>query len=133
MPLLAGRKKLFFAAVVVWAVLLAFFSLVPHKTLWRLAPSEDLHNLAHLLAYAVLAYFVCFWLRFRRWFFGRHANLVWTAVFGFVLTIVWGGVTELLQLLRTDRYTDFKDWAVDNAGAALGVLLFFFVRKLRKQ
>ena len=83
----------------------------------RLLAVQGSDKVAHLAAYAVLAFLLarCVALR-RQLTLGRYGAVLLTV-------ILYGAVDELLQPL-SGRRTEFADWLADAVGALLGLIAF---------
>lgn len=127
---LKKRKRRLLIISTLWASLLLFLSVAPGKS-FVLVPFDIWMTFAHAIAYGVLAFFLCLYLRFKRSvgpfkMMGKNA-----LIFAFVTASLWGGITELLQFMTPDRITDWWDLAADMAGAFVSLWVFIWYEKLR--
>jgi VanZ family protein len=115
------RLKLF---CVLWGIFLAILALQPDGLVEIFLPFSYLRDIAHAVTYGILAFFLCLYLRFRRYVF-KVPMTFWNAAFlALIGTAVWGGLTELIQHFAPDRYVSWKDWAYDMIGAFFGIVAF---------
>jgi VanZ family protein len=102
--------------VVLWAAFIFALSSIPQLNsglgLWDLV----LRKLAHAGEYALLAALLL-----------RALARPWTAL---ALAIVYAATDELHQHFVRGRTGSFGDLAIDAAGAALGLIAFFYGRRL---
>lgn len=120
-----GRKRFFFG-VLAWSAFLLTCSLLPHDTVIKILPSEKAQSLAHTAAYGTMTWLLCFYLRFHRFFAAWRMTDFKVYVLAFMITFLWGGVTEMAQMLRPDRYTQWEDCLFNALGSALGLTVFIF-------
>lgn len=80
-------------------------------------------KLVHLALFAVQAFLSYRWLRSA----GVSSPGAWTLV----ATVVYGALTEILQVPIPDRHGDLRDLAADGLGALLGTMLAFRWRRGR--
>jgi VanZ family protein len=89
-------------------------------------PAHGADKLAHLGAYAVLAGLVALNLQLAGGHVTRrHFRWLWIAV------VLFGAVDELTQP-AFGRYASWVDWFADGLGAALGLMLFAWLRTWRR-
>ncbi|MEX2169940.1 MAG: VanZ family protein [Pirellulales bacterium] len=87
-------------------------------------PGGTNDKLAHLAAYAILAFLIaCYWQVSTGWLGREH--LLWIVV-GCSL---FGVVDELLQM-PVGRYASVADWVADTLGALFGVFAFVVLRSI---
>lgn len=130
MSSIRNRQKQFLLICVLWAVFLSLSAIQPHWLLWKLLPAEALHAAAHVAAYGLFAYFLCFWLLFNRSFAAlkmTEIRVYWTA---FCIALAWGCVNEALQFFRPDRQVDIFDIMWNSAGALAGIIAYGMRLKL---
>ena len=130
MASLKSQKIKFGLAAGLWAVLLVMLSLEPDAAVESLLPADFLKNLAHAVTYGILAFLLCFFLRFKRSLLGFKMKDFNIAGFSFFLTLAWGGLTEIIQRWTPDRTASLKDLAYDGAGASAAILCFFVYSNL---
>jgi len=90
---------------------------------------NHLDKVAHLGAYAVLAFLICLGVQLQSRSGRRMRFLSRTSLMIFGVCAIYGLVDELLQLI-VDRDCSVADWAADCVGAVLGIGLFVIVINL---
>jgi VanZ family protein len=91
-----------------------------------IVPGTGGDKLAHLLAYAILAFLIaCYWQATAGWLGREH--YFWIVI----ICAVFGVVDELLQI-PVGRYASMFDWVADLFGANLGVIAFAAWNRFRK-
>jgi VanZ family protein len=116
---LATFSKIALAAF--WLALIAATHIPP---IAGLEPPKGSDKLAHLGAYAALAFLIATtWQLAAGVLIGRHLVLVWLAV------ALYGVLDEVTQLL-VGRDCSIGDWAADVLGAAAGLVAFVYLRRM---
>lgn len=88
-------------------------------------PGQTSDKLAHLGAYALLAFLMaCYWQSSAGWLGREH--FVWIVI----LCSIFGVIDEILQI-PVGRTASVADWIADSLGAVLGVVSFASLRRLR--
>ena len=119
---LASLSK--FALALFWLALFAATH-VPPTT--GFLPPQGSDKFAHFAAYAMLALlFATTWQLAAGVLTSRHLALVWLAV------AFYGAFDEVTQIL-VGRYCNVGDWTADALGAAAGLLLFVWLRRMMEQ
>jgi len=132
MSSLENKKRQFLTASAGCALALLISSFQPGSMTSKWLPSELLHSIAHVVAYTVMGYFLAFYLRFERKF-AKVRMTDWKLVlFTMTLCLAWGGLNEWVQLYQPGRVADWKDFALDALGAAIGLSAFFFKDKITR-
>ena len=127
---LKRQKIKFGAAAALWAAWLVVLALQPDGLVEAFLPLHFLRNLTHGAAYSVLAFFLCFFLRFKRSLLAMKMKTFNMALFSFLITTGWGGLTELIQRWTPDRTPSWGDLAYDGLGAAAGIASFIIYENL---
>ena len=112
-----------------WFLLLIFLALMPERVVLFFLRKPFFFSVAHIVAYWVLAFFLCLYLRFKRTFFVFRMN--WWNIFFLTLVccMACGGITEAVQVLTPDRAPDWYDFYCDLGGAMSGILFFMLFSK----
>lgn len=107
---------------VYWIVLVTATHMPPQVPL---LPGGANDKVAHLGAYAVLAFLIaCYWQASAGWLGREH--FLWIVV----ACSAFGVIDELLQI-PVGRHAAVSDWVADTVGALLGVLAFAIWRRIR--
>ena len=117
---LSERNFLFFA--IVWTVFITVASLVSFNSVPKVAiPGND--KLVHFLFYF---FFVVFWsIALHKNFYSKKYSFIIV-----VFAIVYGIIIEVLQgVLTSTRQADFYDVLANTAGAIVGSVILFVVKK----
>jgi VanZ family protein len=109
-----------------WWLLLFIGTSVPLPD--RAGPPTGIDKLAHGLAYALLAWLLC-WARETK-ATGRTAR---TALVSLLVVWTYGAFDELHQLLVPTRSAELGDWVADVVGAAAGAGFWVLQRSLSRQ
>jgi VanZ family protein len=87
-------------------------------------PPQGSDKIAHFAAFATLALLLATaWQLAGGVLTSRHLGLVWLAV------VLYAALDEVTQI-PVGRDCNFEDWAADALGAAAGLLLFVWLRRL---
>ena len=117
---LSERNFLFFA--IIWTLLITVASLVNFNNVPKVAiPGND--KLVHFLFYL---FFVVFWsfALHKNFYFKKYSFII------IVFAIVYGIIIEVLQgVLTSTRQADFYDVLANTAGAIVGSVILFVVKK----
>ena len=127
---LRQRRGRILAACLLWALLLIFLALEPDAAVEIFLPFRVLRDLAHAACYGVLAFLVAVFLIFKRSLFSFRFTDRRAVLLAFGAALAWGGFTEYLQKFTPDRIPEAGDVFWDAAGAAAGLVLFAFNRKI---
>ncbi len=92
---------------------------LPGHSLPRLHWSDKAY---HAIAYAGLAFLLCWAIPLRKGKFLGHLVLV------FAIGTIYGGLDELTQALIPSRQCDFKDFIADIVGVAIGMTVYLALR-----
>ena len=105
------------------AVLIWFFSSQP--VLPRPPGILGFDKFQHLLAYAALAFAMCFWVSpaFRK------RRPITTLVLAALAGSLYGVVDEVHQYFVPSRDCNIQDWAADTLGAAVGAVVMMLGRR----
>ena len=91
-----------------------------------------LDKVAHLLMYATFA-FLCLWGYRKQFISNGIAYQKKALLLALVISIAYGGVTELMQeYLVTSRTGDWVDFAADAVGTLVGVAIFYHFYRHKK-
>ncbi len=131
MPEIRLKKKRFFLAVWLWAALLIFLALLPEKIALIVLRKPEVFAVAHLLAYFILGFLLCLFLRFQRVFLSVRLRSVTVFSLALLFSMICGTVTEAVQVLTPDRGADWFDLGCDLLGALSGILFFFLFSRTR--
>lgn len=131
MPEIRLKKERFFLAVKLWAVLLVFLALLPEKVALMVLRKPEFFAVAHLVAYFILAFLLCLFLRFQRIFLSLRMRSITIFSLTLLFSMICGGVTEAVQVLTPDRGPDWFDLGCDLLGALSGILFFFLFSRTR--
>jgi VanZ family protein len=104
-----------------WLALIAATHIPPNA---GLQPPRGSDKLAHFGAYAALSFLIATtWQLNAGVLTGRHLFFVW-------LTVALFGVVDEVTQLAVGRDCTFGDWTADALGAAAGVLIFVWLRRI---
>jgi len=131
MALIRRKKKQFLRFSLGWAVVLIAMSFQPDRWLEKIFPHETVQNTAHAAAYAILAYLLCFYLRFRRRLGPFAMTPVKSLITAFGIAVLWGGLAEWAQVFGPEREPSWADAGYNAVGAVLGILIFWGRDKLK--
>jgi len=110
-----------FTLVAFWLALVTATHIPPSE---NLASIETSDKLLHASAYMILAFLlVAAWELNAGRLNARHLFVAWLAV------VVWAAIDEITQI-PVGRDGDFWDWTADASGAAVGILLFVYARRM---
>jgi len=118
------RTPVYYAAAILAVYWIVLFTLthVPGSAINGSLSVSD--KVLHFSAYAVLAFFAVWVLP---WAIQRpHFRGLWV----FLLLAVYGAVDELLQNFVPHRQADVLDWLADIAGAAVGIAIYYLLRRI---
>ncbi len=117
MTAVAGRTLRLWVPVVLWAGVIFAFSSIPSLNtglgVWDLV----LRKLAHAAVFAVLAVLIL--------------RAVGRVVPAFLGASAYAATDEFHQSFVTGRQASARDWAVDTAGAAIGLIVVSVLRRRR--
>ncbi len=91
-------------------------------------------KIVHFLLFGILA-FLALWGYRNKMLSNSNSYKRKTFLLTFILTISYGGLTELLQkYIFINRYGSIFDFIADAIGCVLGIIVFFFCfkKKLKK-
>jgi VanZ family protein len=92
-----------------------------HLPNYAVGPVQYNDKLAHFVAYAGLAFLLCWaWTT-------RRPLMPLGPVFALVVASLYGIVDELTQLLVPGRSGEFRDWLADTLGATIGIGAFLVI------
>jgi len=111
----------------VWAIFIVTLSSIPNMKVPETGLScQDLW--AHAFVYAILGCLICRSLQ-KEGLSRRRAVIA-----AVIISVIFGGLDELHQLLIPGREASWLDWAADSLGAAAGaVLRGFMIRKVQTE
>lgn len=101
-------------------VALAIWLLSSRSTLPMPEGIPGLDKVAHLIAYATLAFSLAWWPKGSAW----HLHPVGTALIVIAITSAYGGLDEYHQSYVPGRNMSVFDWVADTLGAGLGAAGF---------
>jgi VanZ family protein len=111
-------------AVLVMGLLFFFSSRAGGHNPWLQPPMD---KVIHWLAYFVLGFSFCVWIRYRRW---MESPLRYGLIVFFVVAL-FGMSDEFHQSFVPNRQVSLADWIADVAGGASAVLVYLGIKGYR--
>ena len=127
-PLQSLTNRVFLWGAVCWIGMLAFLAVQPEAVVELILRKKSLFEPAHVVAYAILSFFLCLYFRSA---FRRFGDLAFVCVLAFLVSALCGGITEWIQIFSLDRIPDWLDFRMDLLGSVSGISLFLIVRSRR--
>lgn len=122
------RKQLYFWAVIVWSVIIAFFCLAKFNNV-PLGNVTNLDKVVHAFFYFVLTTFSFLFLKSRT----TNVNSIKPFVFSFLFSVFFGIGIEIAQRVFTEtRQADIFDVLANTSGATLSIMLIVFFNLINK-
>ena len=110
-----------YALALFWLALFAATHVPPTTSF---LPPQGSDKVAHFAAYAMLALLLATtWQLASGLLTGRHLTFVWLAI------VIYGALDEVTQI-PVGRDCSIWDWTADALGAAIGLLLFVWLRRM---
>ena len=123
------KKKNFAILLVILASLLQIGAIIPEPFCHAIVRSELVYTVAHLACYAVLAFCISLYLRFQRTVLNLKITDVSALAMAFLLTALFGGLTEISQSLSfIDRRANWFDFRCNLIGAGGGAIFFLLFK-----
>jgi len=122
------RKLAFFCMVMMG--LLVLLAVFPNAWFAPFLNTEAFFTAAHLIAYYILAFFLCLALRFQRQLYSirmTNGKIVWIVL---VVTTALGGLTEGMQHFVADRAATWFDFCCNLAGIHAGIFTYLLMKKI---
>ena len=119
-------------AIILWAILLVVLALEPDTAVKTCLPKHILRDLAHSVAYGMLAVLCYLYFHFKRNVLSHRMTEGSIFLCSFLIASGWGIFTEILQYYSPTRRAEFSDVLYDMAGAFVGIVFFILTKKKLK-
>ena len=123
-----NRVKLLLFPLIVYWLLLFVGTTIPSNDFSDVLKIGD--KLKHFFAYFILSFLLSLNLHFQE----KWKKIALSAFFySFLITIIYGAMDELHQIIVPNRSAEFLDWIADMLGGLFGVVgSMFFIKFLKK-
>jgi len=118
---------------IVWGILIFILLSLPEDNLpelsfWQIIPYFD--KLVHLGLFTVFSFLLC--LAFRHQLKYYLLRKYWV-ISSFILSVLYGGITEILQKLFFHRNAEQADLISDICGSILGIIIYNYFINFEKK